>query len=46
MDVHTLLEQVKPQAMEQIKLNKSTKSDVERVIGYPPRKQNFGKGEI
>lgn len=37
---------VKPQAMEQIKLNKSTKSDVERVIGYPPRKQNFGKGEI
>lgn len=32
--------------MDQIQLNKSTKSDIEKMIGYPHRKQAFGKGEI
>lgn len=38
--------EVKPQALDQIKVNKSTKSDVEKIVGYPPRKQAFGSGEI
>ena len=32
--------------MEQIVVNKSTQSDVERIIGYPQNKQKLGDGEI
>ena len=32
--------------MEQIAVNKSTQSDVERTIGYPQNKQKLGDGEI
>ena len=32
--------------MEQIVVNKSTQSDVERIIGYPQNKQKLGGGEI
>ena len=32
--------------MEQIAVNKSTQSDVERIIGYPQNKQKLGDCEI
>lgn len=32
--------------LEELKIGKSTQSDVERLIGYPPRKQSLNGGEI
>lgn len=38
--------EVNAQKFDQLVENKSTKKDVENIVGHPPRKEKFGKGEI
>ena len=38
--------EVQASNFEQLKENKSTKADVEKMVGYPQRKQTLGANEI